>query len=37
MNRNDRKRTVGYVRPAKIQISVRIRAADQNLHWVHFG
>ena len=26
MNRNVRKRTLGYVRPAKIQISLRIRA-----------
>ena len=36
ISRNIRKRTFGHVRPAKIQISLRICASDQNLHWAHF-
>ena len=36
-NRHARTLAFGHVRPAKIQISLRIRQSDQNLHWVHFG
>ena len=37
MSRNIRKRSVGHMRPGKIQSSRRIRQFDQNLQWVHFG
>ena len=36
MHRDVRKRTIGPVRPAKIQIRLRAQS-DQNLHWTHFG
>ena len=39
MSRNVRKRTFGHVRPAKIQISLRIGAVVQcelNRHWPRF-
>ena len=36
MSRNVRKRTIRHLRPAKIQISLRIAQSDQNLRWADF-